>query len=189
MPKISVMARSWCLEYRSLRTDVSWSSSRAWTLQFTRRRRCRRDGVPSRGFPGHLLLAQRVLAPGPQHSPLHHHEEKSGADDAVSLERTDESTSGREHIKPDLSPKHGPVERLASQEDGCRQDGQQQKWHDEAQEFMARELKGESAIAEWIQQIQVSHQNCDSSEKGPGLSTHLGLRRHKRDEPAQRRGI
>src|SRR5689334_3772646 len=127
----------------AIRRIFSRSSSRDSAPRSVRRRCCPRVAVAPRRLPGHLLLAERILSPSSQHSPLHHHEEGRGADDTVSLERPDDSTSTREDIEANLRPEDGPVEGLASQKDAGRQDGQQQEWHDEAQEFMARELKGE----------------------------------------------
>src|SRR5262245_43948193 len=183
------MARSRCSTYKTWRLVLAWSSSRDSAPRSVRRRRCPREAVTPRRLPGDLLLAQRVLPPGSQYGPLHHYEEVSRADETASLERTDDSTGAREDIEGDLRPEDGPVKGLAPQEGAGDQNGQEQERHDEAQELMARELKGEAAVTKRIQEVQIGHQNRDPPEKGPDLPARFSLSRYERDELAQRLGV
>src|SRR5262249_31976583 len=105
----------------------------------------------SRGLPSHLLLTQRVFPPGSQHGQLHHHEEVCGADDTVSLKRSDEPTRAGDQVEAGLCAQNGPIKRLAPQGDTRDQSRQKQEWRQEPQEFVARELKGEATVTKRIQ--------------------------------------
>src|SRR5262249_39089059 len=92
------------------------SSRRTWLRPVRSWRGWRGPWAPRR-LPRHLLLAQGVFPPSSQHSPLHHREEVGGADDTVSLERSDDSAGARDDIEADLRPENSPIEGLAAQGD------------------------------------------------------------------------
>ena len=65
------------------------------------------------------------------------------ADDAALLEGRDTSSGDGEEIKASLRPETQAVERLAAHEAAADQGCQQEKWSQEAQKLVARQLKRE----------------------------------------------
>src|SRR5262249_38924288 len=144
--------------------SLSQSSSRcSWSRPIRWWRGCRTPMAPRR-LPDALLLAQRVFSPSPQHCPLNHHEEIGATADSASLKRTNDTGGSRQEIEANLRTECGRIERLAARGHAGHETREQQEWHHEPQEFMAGQLKGESAIAKRIQQVHVPHQSCDSAE-------------------------
>lgn len=134
------------------------------------------DSVPFGRLPGDLLMAQCISPPRRQHGPLDHREIAGHPEKAVLLEGGVDCGNAPHEVERGLHRKENPEHGIGAKKAARGERSQEQEWSTEPQEFMARQLKGKSAIADRIQQIQIGHEHSDPSEERSDLPARFSLR-------------